>query len=53
LPQQTLGGIRDLDQEFRTASVPLSACFDGLLTQPRDDLRPITLQEIARQSFAE
>ena len=52
LPQQTLGGIRNLDHEFSTASVPFSACCDRLLTQARDDLRPIALQQIARQSFA-
>jgi hypothetical protein len=33
--------------------VALSACCDRLQTQQRDDLRPITLQEIARQPFAE
>jgi len=48
LPQQTLGGIRNLAQEFRTALVPLSACSDRFKTQARDDRRPITLQQIAR-----
>jgi hypothetical protein len=52
LPQQALSGIRNLDQEFGTASVPLSPCFGRLSSQARDDLRPVTLQQIARQSFA-
>jgi len=51
LPQQALGGIRNLDQEFGTAPVA-SACFDRLSSQARDDLKSITLQQIAGQFFA-
>jgi hypothetical protein len=34
LPQETLGSIGNLDQEFCAASVPLPACCDCLQTQP-------------------
>ena len=32
--------------------MPFYACCDCLLTQPRDSLRPIALQQIARQAVA-
>jgi plasmid stability protein len=44
LPQQSFGGIRNLDQEVRTTSVTVAARCGRVEAQARNDLWAVALQ---------